>query len=110
MYQTALSLFGFNAYTAPPSAEIADSANDMNAEIIVAVWPFREISAWGPIENMRTEKAGRPVPVVVLADRDDPEIRTHAEAVGCAAVLTIPCLPDHLAEVLRRVLSVEQVQ
>jgi DNA-binding NarL/FixJ family response regulator len=105
-----LSLVGFNAHSAPPTAEIAHTADSLRAHAIVTLLSGGETNGWRPIEVMRTEKAEGRVPVIVLADRDDPEIRTHAEALGCAAVLTIPCLPDQLAEVLRRVLFVEQVQ
>ena len=59
---------------------------------------------WALIEALKADPSTRELPVIVLTGHTDPSIPFTAQQVGCAVVLTKPCLPDELALAVRRVL------
>ena len=58
------------------------------------------------MQAVRRNTRGAAIPVVLLTGYSSPDIDRLARELGCAAVLTKPCVPDDLAIVLRRVLNV----
>src|SRR3954467_15319511 len=52
---------------------------------------------WDLINELKNESSTRQIPIIVLTGRSDPSIAITAKQVGCAAVVTKPCLPDELA-------------
>ena len=56
------------------------------------------------IDEIKHDPSMRQIPVVVLTGHTNPSITREAERIGCVAVLTKPCLPEELANVLQRLL------
>jgi len=60
-------------------------------------WPF--------LENLKKSARTRDMPIVAMSDCVPRSVEERAEREGLAAFLPKRCLPDELAEGLRRVLD-----
>jgi CheY-like chemotaxis protein len=104
MYAVGLSHAGYRPLTAT-SAETAARALKIDpVSAIVTDLCLRGGDGWALIAELKADPLTRSIPIVVLTGWPDPSVAAKAHAVGCATVLMKPCLPDELADVLRRLL------
>ena len=105
MYALGLSFAGYRPLTASDAtAALGQLRKEHPAAVVTDLQLVGGSAGWDLIEAIKKDPAMRQIPVVVLTGRNDPAIRANAARVGCAAVVTKPCLPDELAHVLERVL------
>lgn len=105
MYAVGLSHAGYRPLTASDASSALDQLKQEHPDAVVTdLQLVGGHSGWELIELMKKDSATCRIPVIVLTGRHDPSIAATAQQVGCAAVLTKPCLPDELARVLQRVL------
>jgi len=106
MYALGLSFAGYRPLTAADadSALLQLQTEHPNA-VVTDLMLVGARDGWELIREIKNDPSTRPIPVVVLTGRIDSAIAVDAQRVGCAAVLTKPCLPDHLAHVLQQILA-----
>jgi CheY-like chemotaxis protein len=105
MYAVGLSHAGYRPLTAT-SAEAAERILKSDpASAIVTDLHLRGADGWALIADLKADPLTQSIPIVVLTGWPDPSVAAMAQTVGCATVLTKPCLPDELADVLRQLLS-----
>ena len=104
MYALGLEFAGYR----PLIACDADSAlsqlrNEHPDAVVTDLHLVGGRSGWDLIDELKKDPLTRQIPVVVLTGNIDPSLAADAERAGCVPVLK-PCLPEELAQVLRRLL------
>jgi len=97
MYGVGLELAGFRARVTSSDAEARSVLRQERPAAVIADVGAGAAEAWELIQLLRADRSTRDIPVVVLAGRTDPWIGRRAAALGGAALLVKPCLPDALA-------------
>jgi CheY-like chemotaxis protein len=110
LYSVGLPGFGF-AVTAVQTAEDASfiaSVAEFDALVLSFVAP--DDAGWQECEALRNHTATGHLPMLILSTRvrADRANGDRAQRLGCAAFVTKPCTPEHLAHVLRRTLAGER--
>jgi CheY-like chemotaxis protein len=105
MYGAGLRVDGFHPVLTRDASSIALQTSAVRPDVSVTDLQLFGTSGWRVLESLHAETGGPSIPVVLLSGRMDPTIDRRARALGCAAVLTKPCLPDQLGRVLREVLG-----
>ena len=105
MYGVGLELAGFRARVTSSDAEARSVLRQERPAAVIADVGAGAAEAWELIQLLRADRSTRDIPVVVLAGRTDPWIGRRAAALGCAALLVKPCLPDDLAAAVRESLQ-----
>jgi two-component system, chemotaxis family, chemotaxis protein CheY len=101
MYAVGLGLAGFEPLVAADASSIRSCLSSGSPQAIVADFTAGWDSGWELLRDLRSRPDTRDTPVLLLASRMEASTWTRAEAVGCAAVLMKPCLPDALAAAVR---------
>lgn len=105
MYAVGLSLAGYHPLLAPDiDTALGQLKKGLPDAVVTDVQLVGARDGWELIREIRNDPSTNQTPVVVLTGATDPSIAVNAQRVGCAAVLTKPCLPAELAHVLQRVL------
>ena len=105
MYGVGLELAGFRARVTSSDAEARSVLRQERPAAVIADVGAGAAEAWELIQLLRADRSTRDIPVVVLAGKTDPWIGRRAAALGCAALLVKPCLPDALAAAVRESLQ-----
>jgi CheY-like chemotaxis protein len=105
MYAVGLSYAGYRAVTATSAEAAVRTLKVDPVAAVVTDLHLRGTDGWALIADLKADPLTRSIPIVVLTGWPDTSVAAMAHAVGCAAVLTKPCLPEELADVLRRLLS-----
>jgi CheY-like chemotaxis protein len=105
MYAVGLSQAGYRALTATSAEDAVLTLKIDPVSAVVTDLHLRGTGGWALIAALKADPLTRSVPIVVLTGWPDASVAATARAVGCATVLTKPCLPDELADVLRQLLS-----
>src|SRR5215204_276652 len=101
MYAVGLSLAGFEPLVAADASSLRSCLGGESPQVIVLDFTGVWDTGWELLRDLRSRSDTRDTPVVLLASRIDTSTRTRAQAFGCAALLTKPCLPDALAAAVR---------
>src|SRR5687768_7237713 len=105
MYALGLAYAGIRALTASdPKTALGQIRKERPAAVVTDLQLVGNGGGWELIDEIKRDPSTRQIPIVVLTGRTDPSIGVNAARVGCAAVLTKPCLPEELARVLQQVL------
>ena len=105
MYAVGLSHAGYRPLTATSvEAAVLTSKIDLVSAVVTDLH-LCGTDGWALIAALKADPLTRSIPIVVLTGWPDASVAATAHAVGCATVLTKPCLPDELAAVLRQLLS-----
>jgi CheY-like chemotaxis protein len=105
MYAVGLSQAGYRPLTATsPDAAVRILKIDPVSAIVTDLH-LRGADGWTLIAKLKADALTQSIPIVVLTGWPDPSVAARARAVGCAATLTKPCLPDDLARVLGDLLA-----
>ena len=105
MYEMGLAGDGFSPIGIRDGASVARQVDALRPDAVVTDLQLHGTTGWCVMQQVKAHTKSRPIPVVLLTGYSSAEIDQRAQALGCAAVLTKPCTPDHLGAVLRRVLS-----
>jgi CheY-like chemotaxis protein len=105
MYAVGLSQAGYRPLTATSAEAAVRTLKIDPVSAVVTDLHLCGADGWTLIADLKADPLTRSIPIVVLTGWPDTAVATMAHAVGCATVLTKPCLPDDLADVLRRLLS-----
>jgi CheY-like chemotaxis protein len=106
MYEVGLAAAGFKTLATRDGASVAAQVDTVRPDAIVTDLQLHGTSGWEVMQAVRQQSRGPAIPVILLTGYSSPDVDRQARELGCAAVVTKPCIPDDLATVLRRVLSV----
>ena len=106
MYQVGLAVAGFTTLGARDGASVARQLDAARPDAIVTDLQLHGVNGWEVMQALKRQGWGPAIPVILLTGYSSPDVDRQAREFGCAAVLTKPCIPDDLATVLWRVLSV----
>lgn len=110
MYTLGLERQGFTVFpTRSTSHAVTFVRRGRPPNAVVVVMSLRERDAWNAIDPLLGSAADAQVPLVIVTPsvRADGRHRRTALDRGCAAFLALPCAPDELSAVVRRVLAGE---
>jgi CheY-like chemotaxis protein len=103
MYAVGIGAAGYRALTVPDAdAAVSRLERERPAAVVTDLDFPRGRNGWELIRELQHDRGTRSIPVVVLTARAEPWLAASAQRAGCAAVLTKPCRPWELADVLRR--------
>ena len=105
MYALGLTYAGYRPLTALDASSARERLKHEHPDVVVTdLHLVGGHGGWELIEELKHDHSTRAIPVIVLTGHIDASIAATAQRVGCAAVLTKPCLPDELVQVVERVL------
>jgi CheY-like chemotaxis protein len=105
MYDVGLTYDGFDAFTTRSAAGVAGRVQTLHADVVVTDLNLTGAIGWHVVEALKSDPFTRDIPVVVLTGWTDETVARRAHELGCATVLTKPCLPETLAGVLKDILQ-----
>jgi two-component system response regulator FlrC len=105
MYAVGLSQYGYRPLTATSAEAAVRTLKIDPVSAVVTDLHLHGTDGWALIAGLKADPLTRSIPIVVLTGWPNASVAMMADAIGCATILTKPCLPDELADVLRRVLS-----
>ena len=105
MYEMGLAGDGFSPVGIRDAASVAGQVDALQPDAVVTDLQLQGSTGWSVMEAIKDRAGARPIPVILLTGYSNEDIDRKAEELGCAAVLTKPCTPDELGEVLRRLLA-----
>jgi two-component system cell cycle response regulator DivK len=104
MYAVGLTSLGFETIVIAGDADAYPRIWTMHPDVIVMEVALPETDGWRLLHLLKQDARTRDIPVVVLTAATRPLVRTRAEQEHCAGFVLKPCLPEHLAGTLRRVI------
>lgn len=102
MYATGLAFAGYQPLTASDAETALHLIDTEPPDAVVTDLRLPGSGGWHVIQRLKQNASTRAIPIIVLTGYTDPEIAATARKAGCAAVLTKPCLPEHLVQVLEQ--------
>ena len=105
VYELFLKFSGFRVAEAENGQEALHLAGQLLPDVIVMDLSLPVMDGWEATRRLRGDPRTRPIPIVVLTGHALPEYGRQAQEAGCDQVITKPCLPDQLLEVIRRILE-----
>jgi len=105
MYAEALGLMGFQPMTETTGERGFESACHVHPDVVVADVMLPGISGLELTRRLRDDDRTKGAAIIVLTGRTFGSDEQQATAAGCDRFLLKPCLPDELAQEIRRVLS-----
>ena len=107
MYALGLASAGYRPLLAcDAESAVSQLRNAHPAAVVTDLQLVGGRSGWDLITKLKNDPATRQIPIVILSGNIDPSLAADAERVGCVPVLK-PCLPEDLAQVLRRLLPAD---
>lgn len=105
MYAVGLRIEGFVAAVAPDPAMALEHLQRGTPDAVVAEASDAARDDWQIVRWCKETSAGPMPTVILLTGHPRAAIPARASDLGCAAVLTKPCLPETLAQVIRALLE-----
>ena len=105
LYALVLSATGFDVVSAKDGTEAHGRVRETRPDIIVTEFPMPDDGGWQFLQDLKRSARTRNIPVVALSGNVKGPILGRAPREGVAAIFVTPCLPNELAEGLRRVLD-----
>ena len=105
MYAVGLRMEGFVAAVAPDTAMALEHLRRGSPDAVVAEVSDAARDDWQIVRWCKETGAGPMPTVILLTGHPRAAIPARASDLGCAAVLTKPCLPETLAQVIRALLE-----
>jgi DNA-binding response OmpR family regulator len=105
MYAEYLRRAHYDVEQAGDGREALAKAHSRQPAIIVTETWLPGISGFELCRLLRSDAATRAIPIIVVTSATFPTDRALAETAGADLVVAKPCLPDELADEMRRVLS-----
>ena len=104
MYVVLLGHSGFDVVTARTGMEGFTRACEIRPDLILTDLGLPSLDGWEVIRRLKADTRTKQIPVVVITGRSTPELHDVAAKLGCASLLTKPCMPDDLINEIERTL------
>ncbi len=97
----------FEVHHAKPRILVVEDVADVREMYMeyLSYLGFRVEGGWEAIRILRADPRTKAIPIVVLTGQAQPEPLALAKAVGATEVITKPCLPAQLGDVIVSTLS-----
>jgi len=105
MYRFGLEHAGFTVDEAVNGADALTHARSVPPDLIVLDLRLPDIDGWEVCRLLKADLQTSRIPIVILTATPNPTHAERARGAGCAAYLLKPCLPEDLAQTVRRILS-----
>lgn len=105
MYAEYLDYAGMRAETAENGRQAVRRALRAHPDAIVMDLAMPILDGWEATRILHADPRTKDIPIVVITGNAQPEQKRRAEECGAMLVLTKPCLPSDLFEVLRTLLA-----
>lgn len=105
MYAQYLDFVGLRAETAENGRQAVRRALRAHPDAIVMDLAMPVLDGWEATRILHADPRTKDIPIVVLTGNAQPDQKKRAEECGALMVLTKPCAPSDLYEVLRKVLE-----
>ncbi len=109
MYAAGLAFAGYRPLTATDAETALHLINSAPPDAVVTDLGLVGVDGWSLVRSLKQHAATRRIPVIVLTGYSDPAVAVTAQRAGCSAVLTKPCLPHELIQVLEQIWSSDGV-
>jgi CheY-like chemotaxis protein len=105
IYAAYLEFEGYRVAHAVDGHEALAKATALRPDAVVMDLSLPGIDGWEVTRRLRQEEATREVPIIALSGHTRPEYLQNATDAGCDAFLAKPCLPETVADEIRRALG-----
>lgn len=105
MYAEYLDYAGYRSQTASDGREAVRRALRSHPNVIVMDLAMPVLDGWEATRILRADPRTKDIPIVVLTGQAAPEQQKRAHDCGAQCVLTKPCNPKHLVEVVEGLLT-----
>lgn len=105
MYMEYLCYLGFRVEGAENGRDAVRKAISHHQAVIVMDLAMPIMDGWEAIRILRADPRTKAIPIVVLTGQAQPEPLARAKAFGATEVITKPCLPAQLGDVIVSTLS-----
>jgi CheY-like chemotaxis protein len=105
IYVLFLKFSGFRIAEADNGEEALRQAKQLLPDVIVMDLSLPVMDGWEATRRLKRDPRTQGIPVIVLTGHALPEHAEAARQAGCDLVVTKPCLPEQLLEVIRRILG-----
>ena len=96
----------FDVTVAANGHQALSQARALLPDLIVMDLAIPGIDGWEVTRRLKRDPRTRRIPVIALTGHALAGARQEAEAAGCTAFLTKPCLPDDLIRAIQNVLKI----
>ena len=103
MYAFFLRAAGYAVHEAADGSAAVAVTLEFRPDVIVMDLALPSMDGWAVIANLSTNPETGAIPVVVLSAHTFPADADRAREAGAAAFLAKPCVPEHLARIVRQV-------
>jgi two-component system cell cycle response regulator DivK len=111
MYASHLERLGFRVEQADDGLVGHEKALELRPDVVVMDLSMPGIDGWRLTRMLKSDERTAVTPIIVITAHTLQFERQRADHAGCDGFLLKPCLPDALADEIRRVLARrEQVQ
>lgn len=105
MYAEFLDYAGMRAETAENGRVAVRRALRSHPAAIVMDLAMPVMDGWEATRILHTDPRTKDIPIVVLTGQAEPRLKERAKDCGAACVLSKPCTPKELLDVLRQVID-----
>jgi two-component system, cell cycle response regulator DivK len=105
LFRTYLASAGFQVADAGDGENAVVMALELKPDVIVMDLALPGVDGWEATRQLKTHSQTRSVPIIVCTAFTADDAQQKAQAAGCDAFLTKPCLPDDLITEIWRVLG-----
>ena len=105
MFAEYLELSGFQVAQAGTGRDAISRAFALVPDVVLMDLSLPELDGWEATRILHADPRTKDIPIVVLTGTSQPDQKKRAEECGAMLVLTKPCSPSDLYEVLRDVLE-----
>src|SRR4051812_41586026 len=105
VYGQFLRYSGYEVIEAADGDEALAKANAIAPDAIVMDLWMPHLDGWETIRRLKAAPATSHIPILVLTGDAYAQARRDAEEAGCQAYLVKPCLPDHVAAEVNRLVD-----
>lgn len=105
MYAEYLDFVGMRAETASDGRQAVRRALRTHPAAIVMDLAMPVLDGWEATRILRADPRTKDIPIVILTGTAEPDQKRRAQEYGAQLVLTKPCPPSELVDVLQRVIA-----
>lgn len=102
MVEMALSDAGMDVRVAEDGIAGLEALDEGPADLVITDVNMPRLDGFGVIEGIRTERANRSTPILVLTTETGPELKARARAAGASGWITKPFDPGKLVATIHR--------
>jgi two-component system, cell cycle response regulator DivK len=105
MYAEYLDYVGYRAQTASDGREAVRRALRTHPSVIVMDLAMPVLDGWEATRILRADPRTKDIPIVVLTGNAQPDQKQRAHECGASCVLSKPCAPRELVNVLQEFIT-----